>query len=314
MSAQAQGDESDTLPEDFLDKSHRKISQEVRELGLKLDDFFSNERYDYETPKSRLRVTTGLKWDSDDDLELRTRLRLKMSLPNLERKFSVIVGEDSDDRIENNEDIKTAIRELTEVDKNDYSAGLRFDVPSPADFKLKVNLDGGVKFRSENELYSKLRIRKSFSTDEWVLRLTNKITWETDDGFENQLTFEFEKILNENNLIRVITFGVWREEQTFIDYGHQYEWFRIIDENQAIQYSIGFFGHTESYPFFEASRIQVNYKRRILKKWLFVEIIPEITVFNRPDKISVRIDPHRDEEEVVYGLEIRFEAQFGDWF
>ena len=114
--------------------------------------------------------------------------------------------------------------------------------------------------------------------------------------------------------MRVVTFGTWREEQTFIEYGHQYEWFYEIDTKRAVQTSLGFFGHTQSYPFFEASRVQVNYKRQIFKEWLFLELIPEITVYNRPGKVSLRLDPNDPEKQVVYGIELKIEAQFGDWF
>ncbi len=93
---------AETEDKTWFDKKQRHIREWADHTSIKIDDWFGD--VDPENPASAtIRVMLDNYWNQYDNYEIKPRIRGKIKLPTLEKRFSVVFGDDSlDDEFKNN--------------------------------------------------------------------------------------------------------------------------------------------------------------------------------------------------------------------
>lgn len=153
----------------WADQKQKQVRHWADRTAQKMDDWFGDT--DPNHPASAtLRIILDQSWDKHHGYEIEPRIRGKIELPTLERRFSVVFGDDSlDNELENNVAI-TSEYPATTNDKrydskqsreNNGSIGLRWSDFSKR-LPFETDLDLGI--RSGDDIYLRLKAKK-----EWQL-------------------------------------------------------------------------------------------------------------------------------------------------
>ena len=156
----------------WADRKQKSIRNWADRTAQRIDGWFG-EQQGQDQAKATLRVILDNDWDKYNDYEFKPRIRGKIDLPTLERKFSLVFGDDSlDNEIDNNFAITNenpAGDPSKQVDgkrirEDNSSIALRWSQLSK---KLPFKLDADLGVRSGDDVYARLKASKDwqFSND-----------------------------------------------------------------------------------------------------------------------------------------------------
>lgn len=160
----------ETADRTWVDRKQFQIRSWADDTSNKIDNWFGET--DPEKPASAtLRVIVDNSWNQHDGYEIKPRIRGKIKLPTLERKLSLVFGDDSlDNELDNNVAItnenpgnsndKTLDRQQTR--ENNSSFALRWSEFSKY-IPFKTDLDLGL--RSGDDIYLRLKASKDWKLE-----------------------------------------------------------------------------------------------------------------------------------------------------
>ena len=160
----------ETADRTWVDRKQFQIRSWADDTSNKIDNWFGET--DPEKPASAtLRVIVDNSWNQHDGYEIKPRIRGQIKLPTLERKLSLVFGDDSlDNELDNNVAItnenpgnsndKTLDRQRTR--ENNSSFALRWSEFSKY-IPFKTDLDLGL--RSGDDIYLRLKASKDWKLE-----------------------------------------------------------------------------------------------------------------------------------------------------
>lgn len=154
----------------WIDRKQRTIREWTDRTSVKIDDWFGE--IDPEKPASAtIRFMLDNYWNEYDNYEVKPRIRGKIKLPTLEKRLSLVFGDDTlDDEFDNNianinnqpnQDGNKRLNSEQTRDNNG-SIALRFSNLSK---RLPFETDADIGIRSGDDVYLRLRAEKN-----WTLR------------------------------------------------------------------------------------------------------------------------------------------------
>ena len=154
----------------WIDRKQRTIREWTDRTSVKIDDWFGE--IDPEKPASAtIRFMLDNYWNEYDNYEVKPRIRGKIKLPTLEKRLSLVFGDDTlDDEFDNNianinnqpnQDTSKRL-ESKQARDNNGSIALRFSNFSK---RLPFETDADIGIRSGDDVYLRLRAEKN-----WTLR------------------------------------------------------------------------------------------------------------------------------------------------
>ena len=163
-----------------LDQRREKVSTWLDDQSQKLDGWFGTPDPNRPATAS-LRIILDNSWDKHNDYEIRPRIRGKLQLPTLERKFSLVFGDDSlDDELETNIAILNENPALpahesydrTRIRDDNSSIALRWSELSK---DLGIDTDVDLGLRSGNDIYLRFKVAKDWQVDRRTMFLAEQI-------------------------------------------------------------------------------------------------------------------------------------------
>ena len=161
---------AETEDRTWIDRKQRTIREWTDRTSVKIDDWFGE--IDPEKPASAtIRFMLDNYWNEYDNYEVKPRIRGKIKLPTLEKRLSLVFGDDTlDDEFDNNianinnqpnQDGNKRLNSEQTRDNNG-SIALRFSNLSK---RLPFETDADIGIRSGDDVYLRLRAEKN-----WTLR------------------------------------------------------------------------------------------------------------------------------------------------
>jgi hypothetical protein len=297
---------ADTQNQSWIDQKQYGFSQWVDHASMKIDDWFGEP--DLNNPASAtLRILLDSSWDRYEDIEFRPRIRGKIQLPTLEKKLSVVFGDDSlDNELENNIAITN---ENPNIDSNKHydhsrnrkdngSVALRWSEFSKR-IPFETDLDLGV--RSGDDLYVRVKASKD---------------WQLDNDFYSRVEQIYRYGIDSENYLRTnLELTHARQNEAFIS--NQFS--LIIADDQTDDFSWQNFSFRQHH-FFEGNRFNygiytggyyldhslkvnswgpfVSWRQPVWREWFFVQ-----TDLNY-------LDDDREHRDHYLGALLRLEALF----
>jgi len=279
--------------DDWLFGFHDAISDSVYGTALWFDSFFATDEIDGTRAESSLRVRFGWEPRARDLNVFTQKFRLRLKLPNLEKKVDLIFSDELEDN-QSNKDFKG--RSLTSEGGNSLTAAIRvININKPNRF-----IDSRIGI-SSGDLFAKIRLKYLKNVSEkHLFEFQPSIYYYLKDGFGQRLFTEYNYNYSSDKQIRS-NLSV-RFSQAFDGYKwKQANYFlRKIDRRQASAIGFVIYGEKNARRGFVADNYKLSYLYRanIYRKWLYFEVEPFLEW------------PEEDNYSTTPGVALRIEGYF----
>ena len=285
-----------------VDSSHEVISRRIQLSADWLDKFFDDDRYVTEQSKTRLNVELASFIEDGEGLENSTRFSFRLDLPRMNKrlkKLYLVFSADADDE----NDIDNTPQDDLELDIHDAddenaNVGLIFLLKDGMTQNIRIK--AGVKLGSGTQFYVGPRYRQIFRFEKWALRLTERVRYYTDDGFESKNRIDFERPITKRLFFRSSTDGSWYEEEPGYYYNFRLFLFHVISPIRVLEYEWRASYETRPHHKLQEVVFKIRYRQPFLKKWLFLDLVPMATF------------PREKDFDFTPGFMVQLEAIFGN--
>ncbi len=258
-------------PMGIIEEAHKAVSEQVESTSTSLDRFFGGERIYYESTGSYARLRTGMVVNEGGGLGFSGDLRVKLSLPNTENRLKLLVEsnpeeqlDETDNRLQNNP--------LIVAQQSTYAAALQAKLRH--DEAWDISTDAGIKLRLPPDPFVRLRARRSFITQRWVLRATQGLFWFTSQGVGARTRLDMERPFGNDYFFRSTSEAIWHNNTDNFDLRQTLALFQEISPRRRAIYQFSAVG--ESRPLVRSTSyiLDVRLRQQVHKDWLFVELNP----------------------------------------
>ncbi len=273
-------------------KVHRLVERKVNETAQWIDSFFDDPNYVAEDASTRLRLRPEVFFQEKREAKVRVKLAVKVNLPRLSRRASLVIGGD-----DGTGDFNNSLDDTL----HDPSIGVQFFGKQSR--SLNTSLVVGAKLNGL-ALFAGPRVRFLQPLGERSqFRFVQTFRWFTDNGWDSRTRLDFDHVFESGVFLRQTVDGRWRadrhEEEGFRtvvstsvtqrlkrDLGLQYEWFTVFQ--------------TEPDNHVNSTTLALRFRKRSKREWLFFEVVPQLAFEDEFDW-----DPNP-------GIRFRFEIIFGE--
>jgi len=296
--------EMPVLPGDAqLTGAHDYLSRHVEVLARKIDAFFGTERAFEESSGTYVQARGSLIYQKKGDIDFDEQVRAKVDLPNLRRKFSLVIESQPEELAGQGGRITTGNRTLNEsIDNKDFTASLQLVLREKATWDIR--LQPGIKLHWPPETFLRLRSRRIWSISEnWLSRVTFTPGWYDSRGWEVRLRNDFDREAVNSSLFRVASEAVWLvKEDRNVELIQTLAYSHPLGGRARMAYETGVSFETDP-TFWDTSYFSsIRYRRNIHRGWAYIELKPQI-LFEREN--NFRSDP-----SFAVTLEIIFGARY----
>jgi hypothetical protein len=245
----------------WLDRSYDYLTTRSDTLAQQLDSFFGQPDSERESADSVLRLFAEYEWDAEQGSDQKLRLRGKVDLPELDRRLSLVLGEDEDYR----QDVVPGDgRENTDV-------GLQYRLLQQARSRLyfSVGTNASLEFRSA----LRYRYERALAED-WRLRLTERVYYKEGEGFGTIARSDLDYLLGPDRILRWTADLEYGEETDGVEWGSRLSYLMQLNEREAFGYFAAVAGMTDPEAYTDTWALGLRYRRTLFRPWMFLEIEP----------------------------------------
>lgn len=283
------------------ESAHQYLSENVEALSDKIDSFFGANRIYEESSGTYIQLRGSAIYGRGGDWDFDGRVRAKFDLPNLAERIKLVIeSEDADDPRE--ERILTGTSPTQALDGTDLDASLQYTLQAKDTWDIR--LQPGLKVKWPLDPFVRLRFRWVNSlSPTWLSRVTVTPGWFNSRGWEARTRVDFERATGRGSLFRSSSEAIWLlDDSRNLILVQAFFFSHPLNSREQLAYEAGVFGEID--PRFEDTGYfaSVRYRRDIHKRWIFLELKPQV-VFDRED--DFRPDP-----SIALSLEMLFGSRF----
>lgn len=277
-----------------VDAVHAGISTAVENTAMRVDSFFADDRFYADSTESYARLSMESTWEHGDGTEAQARLRVRVDLPGTERRLRLFVEGGEPEGVEGS--ASSSIPRA--LDDNEYNVGFEGSLDRTGAWDIRPGL--GVKAGLPPDPFVRMRAIRYERFGTWLMRFSTGAAHYLDDGTELLGRLDFDREIGERAFFRSASRirHLRREERT--DVRQELSVFHNAGRRTALAYDVGLVADDDPDWGVDQYYTRVRARWRAYKKWLFLELAPEI-VF-RDD----------DDYDPAFRVSLRLDAVFGD--
>ncbi len=307
-----------------IDRAHDLISAGITDTADRIDTFLGDERIKEEANQSYLSVAV-LRVTDETGMEVNGQIRLKIVLPQLQRRLHLVIAEEDEIAGPLGPDGgDTGIGKLvTKSSRGSVTSALRLMLRATRDFN--VYIDGGVRVRTHPTVFTRLRYRTSAEFTHWAARFTQSVKWEeqfAENPYQWEVIsrFDVERPIASAFFFRTSLQGTWTEGRHgyVVDQGFSlvqritlqrvlvYQWNTKAQTGQSVKTENDIDVIVDPDRRFRVveTGFTTRYRQTVWRPWLFFETGPELA-FRRDLDQESRFDG-------VWRFLVKLEVQFRD--
>jgi hypothetical protein len=288
-----------------IDTVRAGIQRGVCSSARFVDRLFGREnQYSEYEDDSNGRASVTLGWDEQDGVEVDTRFRASVNLPQINERFNATIGRASRDEYVADEasGFNPAVSQFTDDEPAEWFAGVGYRAHRTRDSRF--DLGAGVKLESPLNPYANARYRHYIYGPPGVL-LTLRTTAfvENDEGFGITQAFDVDKVLNDQYLLRFSNSVRMSEATEGVRWRLRPALYQAIDYRRAMRYEAYVRGETDGeQP--DLYGVAITHRRSAWRDWLFLEFGAQLFWADGPEP--------GDRCRACVGAAVGFEILFGD--
>lgn len=289
--------EKDDIP--FLDKQREKVLNETQEdltnyllsAATWFDSFFDDPRHSAEQNKTRAKAKLAMEYSRHDNFEFQPSIDLRLKVPKLEHKLNLLITAKSDEDFETEAKASSG---TNVAEKDDLSVSLQYFLHLTEQMNLSTSFGGSYDY-----LYAGIRYRHLEDFGPWQGRLTERLRYYTDDGWENKLQVDLERHFSAKWFFRAIAGGVIGSEIDGIPHHLILRTYQVLNKEEALLYEVGSYYDTDPSYVLSDLQFKLRYRQRFYRDWMVLELTPYVTF------------PEDDDHEFNPGFLMKLEFDFG---
>lgn len=252
--------------DNWLDKSHRYVSNSTGAFANWVDHFFGTPRDDIESAWSQLRITTEWDREEHESMDSDTRVRAKVRLPRVNNRLSLLFTDEDDEEID-----EDGLPEIIDEDEEDASGELQYRARE----KKRYRLDIKVGVRSSGRFKSSVRYRYELPYgDKVVNRFTETVYFVDGDGFSSRLELDHDRSLSDRTLVRWSNRVEVAEEFDGLKWSSRLSYVDRLGLSSALTQFAWASGETRPKRLTTSYGIGSRYRRSVYRPWLLMELGP----------------------------------------
>ena len=275
----------------LLDRHKQGIDSQAQRAAQWVDSFFYDPNYEAEVANSQFRVRPEIHYRQEQGAKARLKFSLKLRLPNIERKVSIVAGNSGAD---------TGFGDNVDDTSEDTVVGVQFFGKKRKFWHTSIS--AGIKF---NEFAAFIGPRASFLKslgDKSSYQFTQTLRWQTNNYWQVISRLDLNHAFNERYFFRQTFDGRWRGERSDEE-GYRTRisslLTRRLENSAGLQYDFTTIFHTHPDTHVDRYTLSVRYRKRTWRDWFYYEIAPEVSFEDEFDYQS------------NYGIRLRVEIFYG---
>ncbi len=260
----------------LVDQVHEELSNGLLSTAAWLDSFFGDERYVAEDNRSYVRVLYDAFQEERSQLLLRPAVDLRLVLPQLEKKAHIVF---SAEPTESPKDTGTPVTVSGEpaatTEERNFTAALEYFIRSVSRESFIIRAGGQIS-DGQPVLFVSPRYRSLTPLDPWDFRFTQEATYRTDTAWQTNTRFDLERELPGDLFFRASIDGAWYENRVGYFPNLVFSLRQAIDVSHAVDYE--WVNNYQTRPITELTEValRLRYRHSFWRRWLFVEVAPQI--------------------------------------
>lgn len=262
--------ESETGPEqkNWVDSHKDYVDTRIERASLWVDGFFNDPNHEAEAAYSQIRLRPEWYYRKEQGSKFKFRFRARINLPNLGRRASLIAGADEDSGFDDSVDDSA----------DDGVLGLQFFMKESSAWN--TSFTAGVKF-NDFAFFLGPRIRYRANVGEkGSYRFTQTVRWQTNNYWQFNSRLDLNRLINERFYFRQTFDGRWRGEKSE-DEGYRTRISSFLTQSltplSGFQYEFSTIFHTKPDTHVDRYVVALRYRKQTAKKWLYYEIVPQVS-------------------------------------
>ena len=278
-----------------VDNYHQRTEKLLLDSAEWVDSFFGTENYMSEVNKTHLRFRLSGFLEEGSDFDASARFTLRLKLPNTEKRFRLSFAsspDDIDDQDRYSED-DTVIRQPEEADNN-LTGALEYFFLDKNRHNMKFSVGATIRDYIP-VVYGSTRYRYLVDVRRWTMRFVQRFRWYSDDGWDSRSEMDFERPVLDYMFFRTTPSLTWRERRDGFEYNWLTSLFHPLNNISAMEYQFNTYFDTEISGRLKQMNLRANYRRQLWRKWLIMEIAPQLAWYEERDfqtvpGITVRLE------------------------
>jgi hypothetical protein len=281
----------------IVDAVYGKISSAVEASAQRVDSFFADDRYYADTTETYLRVSGETTFEGGEDNQSAARVRARLDLPGTRERLRLFVEGGDPDEVQD----QGARSVPKALEDNDYNVGLESQLPDTGNWFILPAI--GVKASSTPDPFVRTRAIRYEKLGDWLMRFSVGAAQYVSDGTQMQTRLDFDRSLNDDWLFRAASRVRYLGDKNRVDFNQQFSFFQKVNDRVGMAYEVGAQGDDDHNADVNQYYTQVRARFRAYKKWLFLELRPQVVFRHDEDydpsfRFSLRAD-------VVFGARYR---------
>jgi hypothetical protein len=251
-------------------------------------------------------LTFGSRYTQYDGLEPRMRLRVRAPLPNLDKRWDILLGRvDEDDYITDRQTGDRTFYNPGQIKRNEEPSWLLGLGHRRKGQKQGWDWSAGIRLRTPPVPFVRTQwfYAKSF-TEQTDLRFRQTFFWRDDDGFGTTSRGDLAHAINARDVLR------WESVLTVSDATEDLEWYagqtwyHLLDNDSAYSLLAFVRGETGAEVPLQEYGFNLIWRRPFTRDWMYLSIGPSVT--------WPRYELH-EKREMSLGFGVWIEMEFGEW-
>jgi len=260
--------------ESIADRHKRQVDTQVQRASQWVDSFFSDPNYEAEVANSQLRIRPELYYRDQQGLKVRAKVSLRLMLPSVDHRVSLIAGSGVDD-LNSNDSVDDS--------DDDSVLGLQFFGKKFKGWHTSLSL--GFKF-NDFAFFVGPRVRYDHAfNDQSSYRFTQTVRWQTNNYWQINSRLDLNHVFNDRFFFRQTFDGRWRGEDS-AEEGYRTRVSTFLTqrlENMAgLQYEFSTIFHTRPDTHVDRYTVAVRFRKQT---WRDFHLKMNLTT--RPTPVSV---------------------------
>ncbi len=265
--------EGDTI----IDRYHRDLSEDILGIADWLDSFFDSDRTVAEENRTRLRIKLYSLIEEGNKPAFDIKTNFRLSLPKMQKRLNLMISGKPDDYLSpDNTPTEDRREEFESTDKQNLFVSLQYKLKETLRRNISANI--GLRFsRTIPVFYAEGRYRHQLKLDSWVFRFTQSLKWLADNGLESSTRFDLERPVAGSCFFRTTVDGSWFEHRDGFFYNMNLYLFQYLSSRRVLSYEWINDFQTEPNNRLEETVLQIRYRQRIWRNWIFYEVSPRVS-------------------------------------
>ena len=264
--------------EDMIEGTSRRLHQTLCSTSLWVDGLFGDRRNIAAARGAHGRVETTAAYSEFYGEKFRTRLHVRVDLPNLEDRLSVFLGRDDEDEFVRDRGEGFGIRSQFPniADQDEWLAGLGYSLPENERFSSDFRV--GVRNLRMPRAFVQSRIRyNAYSDKRNLVHLRLSPFWNTRDRFGITPGVDISRVLSQTRLLRFSNVGTISQESVGFDWRSALILYQSLREKRGVALETFVTGGTElEVSIFEFGSRAI-YRQPLSRERLWLEVITGYT-------------------------------------